>query len=112
MILVVAEDDIAASRIGVRSDGARGSIRRTIGMNPNTAEIHAEARLEECLLLVRQRLPATYGINFRLTLAQRLTALGLRHRLQVGVRHPHHALGDVLGLLLMLIVRFADSKSG
>ena len=41
-----------------------------------------------------------------------LNALGRRHRPQLGVRHLYHALGDVLVLLLVLIVRFADSKSG
>jgi hypothetical protein len=65
MILIPSEDDIAASRKGVRSHCARGCIRGPISMDSDTAEVHTKARLEERSLLVRQRLPTANCINLR-----------------------------------------------
>ena len=41
-------------------------------MDPHAAEVHTEARFEECPLLVRQRLPTADRINLGFGLAQHL----------------------------------------
>jgi hypothetical protein len=94
IILIVTEDDIAAPRIGVRSDSARGGIRRPTGMDPYTAEVCPEAGLKKRPLFPRQRLPAAEGIDLSFGPVRRATTVGTRER---GRRLPLQILLLALG---------------
>ena len=119
-ILTIAEDDVAPSSEGQRADGASRIIRPAIGMDAHAAEVDAEARLEEGPLLARQWLAAADGIDTRFGLAAcsrapgydcamnlLLIAIGAE-TLRDARLHPHHLLGDAVGLLLIPIARLID----
>ena len=119
--------------VGLRTDGGGGTGGGLIGVDPDVAELAAEARLHEGAGTAVEGLagrtqgfvddrrsrdrancrPGTEALHAQavgFVLAFGATAAAGALALEVQLRHPHHLFGDAVSLLLEFVSRLVDRQ--